>query len=95
MTNIYLTPGPTEIHPVAKEAIRDALHSDICSISHRSKEFEELYINTESQLRQLLSIPQDYQVFFLPSGTESWERILQNGVLEKSFHLVNGSFSKR
>lgn len=95
MTNIHLTPGPTEIHEVAKEAIRDALHSDICSISHRSKEFEELLLNTEGQLRQLLSIPLDYQVFFLGSGTESWERIIQNGVFEKSYHLINGSFSKR
>lgn len=95
MTNIHLTPGPTEIHPVAKEAIRDALHSDICSISHRSREFEELLINTETQLRTLLSIPKDYKVFFLSSGTESWERIIQNGVYKHSFHLINGSFSKR
>ena len=95
MTNIFLTPGPTELHPVAKEAIRDALHSDICSISHRSREFEELLLNTEVQLRQLLSVPKDYQIFFLGSGTESWERIIQNGVFEKSLHLVNGFFSKR
>ena len=95
MTNIHLTPGPTEIHPAAKEAIHDALHSDIFSISHRSEEFEELLLNTETQLRILLSIPDSYKVFFLSSGTESWERIIENGVLKNSFHLINGSFSKR
>ena len=95
MTSIHLTPGPTEVHPIAKDAIRHALESDICAMSHRSKEFEELLWFTESHLRQLLNIPKQYHVFFLSSGTECWERIIQNGVEKHSFHLVNGAFSKR
>jgi phosphoserine aminotransferase len=43
----------------------------------------------------LLNIPADYHIFFTASATEIWERIIQNLVEEKSFHLVNGSFSKR
>ena len=92
---IHLTPGPTELHAVAKEAIRDALDSDICSISHRSSEFEELLSNTETHLRALLSVPDGHRVYFLSSGTESWERIINNAVLKSSYHLINGSFSKR
>lgn len=95
MSNLFLTPGPTQIHEIVQEAFRFALDSDICSISHRSKEYDDLSIHTESNLRMCLQIPKDHRVFFLPSGTESWERIIQNGAEKTTFHLVNGAFSKR
>jgi phosphoserine aminotransferase len=42
-----------------------------------------------------MGIPADYSLFFLPSATEAWERITQNCISGKSFHLVNGSFSEK
>jgi phosphoserine aminotransferase len=46
-------------------------------------------------LRTLLNIPAGYHLYFTGSATEVWERIIQNLVAERSYHLVNGSFSKR
>jgi phosphoserine aminotransferase len=48
-----------------------------------------------SNFKTFLNIPADYEVLFLASATEIWERIFQNCVEHTSFHLVNGSFSKR
>ena len=75
--------------------MRQAFKEGIPSLSHRSKKFEQISRETTEGLRQLLKVPPDYQIFFTASATEVWERIFQNLVAETSFHLVNGSFSKR
>lgn len=95
MKNIYFTVGPSELYPTVPKHIANALKSGICSISHRGNSFQELYLSTTSQLRMLLNIPAAHTIFFVSSGTESMERIIQNTVIKDSFHFVNGSFSKR
>ena len=42
-----------------------------------------------------MNIPEDNGIFFTGSATEIWERLIQNTVEHESFHLVNGSFSKK
>jgi phosphoserine aminotransferase len=42
-----------------------------------------------------MNIPESSGIFFTGSATEIWERIIQNTVEFESFHLVNGSFSKK
>lgn len=74
-----------------KQAFRDG----IPSLSHRSKKFESIFAHTVNGLRELLNIPTNYHLYFTGSATEIWERVAQNLVDESSFHLVNGSFSKR
>lgn len=91
----YFTPGPSELYFTADFHVKNALKDKILSISHRSRQFEQIYEHTESHLRLLLGIPDNYQIFFTSSATEIWERIIQNLVKEKSYHLVNGSFSRR
>lgn len=95
MKNIYFTPGPAQLYPTVEKHIAEAMEQQICSISHRSTQFEDIFSSTVSGLKQLLGIPQDYTIFFVSSGTEAMERTIQNVVEEKSFHFVNGSFSKR
>lgn len=95
MKKIYFTPGPTQLYPTVKKHILDALKKDITSISHRSAQFEKIVENTQIDLRKLLNIPTDYQIFFLSSGTEAMERTIENTVLKQSFHFVNGAFSER
>ena len=56
---------------------------------------KRFYQDTVDGLRELLQLPSDYHIYFTGSATEIWERLIQNLVEEKSFHLVNGSFSKR
>ncbi len=92
---IYFTPGPSELYPTLGKHMLQALDDKIGAISHRSKQFQEIYAHTENQLRTLLKLPANYSILFLASATEIWERILQNTVQHTSFHLVNGSFSKR
>ena len=92
---INFTPGPSQLYFTVKDHVRVAFRDGIPSLSHRSKAFENLYRDAVDGLRELLNLPADYHILFTASATEIWERVIQNLVNEKSFHLVNGSFSKR
>lgn len=95
MKHVFFTPGPAQIYPTIPGHIQTALDADILSLSHRSPEFDTLFHETTEALMTLLSIPKDYRIYFLSSATECMERIIQNSVEKKSFHLVNGAFSER
>jgi len=91
----YLTPGPSELYFTVADHLRTAVQEQVGSISHRSKTFEGYYAKAAEGIRQVLDVPPTHQVLFTASATEVWERLLQNCVGQSSFHLVNGSFSKR
>jgi phosphoserine aminotransferase len=91
----FLTPGPSHLYFTVEDHLKRAFKENICAISHRSKTFQQIVAHTISQLRQLMNIPEDYYIVFTASATEIWERILQNLCVENSYHLVNGSFSKK
>ncbi len=92
---VYFTPGPSQLYPTVKGHILKALEDDIPSLSHRSEKFHEFVKDSYISLRKLLSIPEDYSIFYTASATEAMERIIENCVAKKSFHFVNGSFAKR
>jgi len=92
---INFTPGPSQLYFTAEDHVRTAFREGIPSLSHRTKKFEGIYQSAVEGLRALLNIPAGYHVYFTGSATEIWERIIQNLVEEKSYHLVNGAFSKR
>jgi phosphoserine aminotransferase len=93
--HVNFTPGPSQLYFTVADHARDAFREGIPSISHRSKLFEQISAEATVGLRQLLNIPGGHSIFFTGSATEIWERCIQNLVEVKSFHLVNGSFSKR
>src|SRR3989338_8744029 len=95
MDKTFFTVGPTQVHPETEAYVHDALVAGGCSLSHRSKEFGELFAHTAASVRKLLNVPDGFHVFFLGSATEGIERVIENCVREKSFHLVNGAFSAR
>ncbi|MGH7245877.1 MAG: aminotransferase class V-fold PLP-dependent enzyme [Candidatus Levyibacteriota bacterium] len=95
MKHIYFTPGPSQLFPTVPSYLQEAIKNDIGSISHRSKQFDELFEQTTSRIRTLFAVPQTHAVFFVGSGTEAMERVIQNCVTKESFHVVNGSFAKR
>ena len=95
MKNVYFTAGPAELYPTFEKHLQTALDEQLGSISHRSQRFRDIYKFTVEQLRELLNIPESSGIFFVGSGSEVWERILLNCVEHESFHLVNGSFSKK
>jgi len=92
---INFTPGPSQLYFTVDDHVRTAFKEGIPSLSHRSKKFEGFYKDTVNGLRELLNLPPNYHIYFTGSATEIWERLIQNLVEERSFHLVNGSFSKR
>ncbi len=92
---IYFTPGPSQLYPTVKQHITQALEDGIPSLSHRNAAFHDIVKQTYDDLRMLLNIPSDYHIFFVSSGTEAMERIIENCVDERSIHFVNGAFSKR
>ena len=94
-SKINFTPGPSQLYFTVEDHMKQAFRDGIPSLSHRSKKFESIYAEAVSGLRQLLNLPSDYHIYFTGSATEIWERTVQNLVGETSFHLVNGSFSKR
>lgn len=95
MKKVFHTVGPTQLYPNVKEYMMKALEDDVPSLSHRSEGFMEIYRGTSEGLRKLMGIPTSHRIFYLSSGTECMERIIENLVESKSFHFVNGSFSKR
>lgn len=94
-TKINFTPGPSQLYFTVEDHVRTAFRDGIPSLSHRSKQYEAIYKKAVDGLRELLGLPPNYHILFTGSANEIWERILQNLVEEKSFHFVNGSFSKR
>jgi phosphoserine aminotransferase len=92
---INFTPGPSQLYFTTEDHVRQAMREDIGSLTHRSKAFEAVFKQATEGLKELLSIPDHFHIFFAGSATEIWERSIQNLVEKESFHLVNGAFSNR
>lgn len=95
MRRVYFTPGPSALYFTAEHHIKYALKHGIASISHRSKQFEDIFKAAETNLRELLSLPENYQLVFTNSATEIWEKMTDSFINKRSLHLVNGAFSKK
>lgn len=93
--NVYFTVGPTQLFETVSTHLETALATDVLSASHRGGWFVDLYQETLKNLRDLMRIPDSYEIFFTASGHEGMERGIQNCVVSKSAHVVYGSFSKR
>jgi len=91
----YFTVGPSQLYPGVDKYMAQAVEEGICSISHRSREFEDIFSSTVASLKSLLGIPQGHYVFFVGSATEAMERIVQDCSSKHTYHFVNGSFSRR
>lgn len=97
MTNshTFFNVGPAMIFEQVPKFTFQFFEEGMASVSHRSPEFRQLHLETVSNLKKFLNIPESYGVFFAGSASELWERILLNGVFQKSAHIVNGSFSSK
>lgn len=91
---VNFTPGPSQLFYTVEDHMKKAFREGVPSLSHRSKQFERIFSECTEGLRNLLGAT-GHHIFFTGSATEIWERIIENLVAEHSFHLVNGSFSKR
>lgn len=92
---INFTPGPSQLYITTQDHARKAFKEQIPSLSHRSKQFEDISKQATDGLRALLNIPENFSIVFTGSATEIWERIIQNLTENTSHHLVNGAFSQK
>lgn len=92
---IFFTPGPSALYFTVEMHLKEALKQQVMEINHRSSQAEGYFKTAVDHLKNLMSIPEDHQVFFLSSATEIWERQLQNLVIEHSHHFCYGAFSQR
>jgi len=77
--------------PVLEEAQRDMLSlpgvgMSVMEISHRSKTFDEIIGEADKSLRELLDIPNNYQILFLQGGAS-----LQFSMVPMNFLPADGS----
>lgn len=91
--NLTFAVGPTQISGDVKKDIEYASQNNLLSISHRGKEFTEISKNTIQAIRNLYHVPEDYQIFFTSSATESWEICARNLVENEAYAFVSGHFS--
>src|ERR1700741_5305630 len=94
-----ILPGP--VLAGAAEAVKcwDAAGLSILEISHRSAAFEGVMKETESLVRQLLKVPEDYSVLFLQGGASMQfcmvpMNFLQNSKREAAY-LDAGHFGQK
>src|SRR3954469_23587531 len=96
--------GPAVLpEPVLAEAQRDLMAlpgvgASILEISHRSATFENIIQQAETNVRQLLAIPDEYAVLFLQGGGRLMFSMipmnLMGGGRRLSNYLITGSWSK-
>ncbi len=98
------SPGPATLpFEVLQKAGRDVVNFQetgigLIEISHRSKEFMAVMDTTESLLRELMHIPDNYKILFLQGGASSQffmipMNLLGNG--KKATYLDTGIWSKK
>ena len=105
MTRIFnFCAGPAMLPLPVLEKARDELLDyqgsgmSVMEISHRSGAFDEVADNTESCLRRLLSISDDYAILFLAGGaTTQFSQVPLNLASEDrpGAYIVDGSWSKK
>jgi phosphoserine aminotransferase len=98
------SPGPAVLpEPVLAEVQRDLLAlpgvgASILEISHRSKTFENIIAQAETNLRQLLAIPDDYAVLMLQGGARLQFSMIPMNLMGEGRrscdYIVTGSWSK-
>lgn len=94
--------GPSALPEVvlqnASKAILDfnGTGVSILSISHRTKEFDEVMNSAQSLFRELLSIPDNYKIFFVGGGASTqFFHIPANFLAKKAGYVNTGVWSKK
>ncbi len=95
MHQTYFTPGPSELYFSVEQHVKKALRTGIGSITHRGQQFKDIYKQVDTNLRELLNLPNNYTILFTNSATEVWDLSTEGLIKEKSLHIVNGAFSEK
>ena len=103
MRNYNFSAGPSMLPEEVLKQVRDELLDyegtgiSVMEMSHRSKPYEAINAEAESLLRELMNIPDNYDVIFVQGGASTqFEAIPLNiSVNQKADYVVTGNFSKK
>lgn len=103
MKRVYnFNAGPSAIpEEVLKEAQSEFMNyknsgMGIIEMSHRSKEYDAVHQETKLLLRELMEIPDDYDILFIQGGASTQFMMLAANFLNKKAAYVNtGTWSKK
>ncbi|MDR1797067.1 MAG: 3-phosphoserine/phosphohydroxythreonine transaminase [Clostridiales Family XIII bacterium] len=89
---------PLEVLEKAGAGITDYAGSgmSVMEMSHRSKVFDEIIVNTKALFREVLGIPEDYDVLFMQGGaTAQFAAVAMNLLSGKGAadYVISGNFS--
>ena len=104
MSRVYnFSAGPAVLpEEVLKEAAEEMLDYKGCGMSvmemsHRSKAFEEIIKTAESDLRELIHIPDNYKVLFLQGGASQQFAMIPMNLMKNKVadYIVTGQWAKK
>ena len=88
MINLY--PGPSQLFHSVRDHMRQAFKLKFPELPSDGNEAAELIRQTSQRLRELLSIPSAFTIYFLPSSDIIRERIRHDLAHRESTHFRNG-----
>lgn len=91
---------PLEVMELAAEQLTNynGCGMSVMEMSHRSKEFEEILHSAESNLREIMHIPDNYKVLFLQGGATLQFSMVPINLLrssKKADYIVTGAWAKK
>ncbi|WP_019785519.1 3-phosphoserine/phosphohydroxythreonine transaminase [Streptococcus sobrinus] len=103
MTVYNFSAGPATLPKPVLEQARDELLDyqgsgmSVLEMSHRSPEFDKIIKDAEKLLRELMAIPDNYKVLFLPGGGSLQFTMVPLNLAQgkKAYYLVGGSWGKK
>ena len=102
MDRVYnFSPGPSQLAlPVLEKAQKELLSygstgMSVMEMSHRSKMYTDIYDQTVADLKELMAIPEDYEVVFLQGGaTQQFSAVPLNLMVnKKADYIDSGNFA--
>ena len=68
----------------------------VMEMSHRSKLYLDIFNETKNDLKKLMNIPDEYEIFFMHGGaTGTFASVPMNLLKNKADYIVTGNFSKK
>ena len=89
---------PQEVLEQAAKAIIDFKGSglSLLSISHRTKDFEDVLAEADALFRELLHIPENYKIFYIGGGASTmFYEVAANFLAKKAGYVNTGVWSKK
>jgi phosphoserine aminotransferase len=88
--------GPSKVRPAQLERLASGDGAALMGTSHRQKPVKQLVGRVRGGLRELFSLPDDYEVMLGNGGTTAfWDAATFGLVRERALHLTYGEFSQK